>query len=218
MAQKSKAEIKDEELNLVPIMNLVLILIPLLLLSVVFLEITVVNVTMPQKSLGPATSEGEPPQRLQVMVSKEGFWIVKDPSGKPEPPIGACAARGPNSVTICLKDNSNVETPTVEAYNWLELYNYLQRLKRDPKWAAHETVEIVAGPAIPFGILVKTMDVTRYQRASTPDATSGMEFSSEDELNASQLVTIEAKDNESNLVRKGLGLFELVVLGVPTPQ
>lgn len=215
---------EESDLDLVPIMNLVLILIPLLLLSVVFLEITVINVTMPQKSIGSAATDGDPPKRLQVMVSKEGFWIIHDPTLKPEPP----ATPGCEKMTVCLKDKT-ADPPTVESYDWVTLYNELMKLKSDPSWADHETVEIVAGSDIPFGTLVKTMDVTRFQRVAAGgggglegDASKGeanFDANSTDGFNSSEVVFVDAKDEETGEVgKRPLGLFPLVVLGVPSAQ
>ena len=49
MARRSKRiEQENQELNLAPIMNMVIILIPLLLLSVVFLKVGVINITAPK--------------------------------------------------------------------------------------------------------------------------------------------------------------------------
>lgn len=216
MARRGQREEEEEsELDLVPIMNLVLILIPLLLLSVVFLEITVINVTMPQKSIGPPNQSGEPPKRLQLMVSKEGFWLIKGDQAMP--PIPKCAGQGGQNVTICL--SSPDATELVERYDWLELYNTLMKLKSEAQWNDHEQIEIVAGSDIPFGVLVKAMDVSRFQRAVEAEgATEGTTFGSAEELASSHYVRVDVTDEESGPAKKPLGLFPLVVLGLPTTQ
>ena len=65
------------DLDLTPIMNMVMVLIPMMLLSVVFTAIHVIDVTMPQRSAGAAQNNGEPPKRLQLFISKQGFTIVE---------------------------------------------------------------------------------------------------------------------------------------------
>ncbi len=210
-----KKEEESNELSLVPILNLVLILIPLLLLSVVFLEITVINVTMPQRSAGAAPPSGEPPKRLQIMISREGFWVIK--GDRALPPVPECTGRGGQQVTVCLLEpDAELE---VEKYNWLALYNTLIELKADPQWAEHEQVELVAGPDIPFGVLVKAMDVTRYQLVAPDmdDAIKGSSFTSVDEMNSAIAVRVESIDPDSGVSAvRPLGLFPLVVLGLPT--
>jgi biopolymer transport protein ExbD len=215
MPRARRPEEATEDLNLVPIMNLVLILIPLLLLSVVFLEITVINVTMPQRSVGPP-KDGPLPQRLQLIISKEGFWLMN--GDRPIPTIDVCQGRGSQQVTICLK-NPDAQEP-VDKYDWLSLYNLLMGLKADPHWSEHEQLEIVAGADITFGVLVKAMDATRYQRvpASDPvDAKAGKTFASIEDLNDSHVVMHEKRTDEG-MAREPLGLFPLVVLGLPTTQ
>lgn len=214
MPRKSRPEPVVEDPNLTPLMNLVLILIPLLLLSVVFLEISVINVTMPQKSLGPPNNSGEPPKRLQLMISKEGFWIIK--GDRAMPTIPECVGRGAQ-VTICLKEPEAQEA--VQRYNWLSLYNTLVQLKQEQHWNEHEQIELVAGADISFAIMVKAMDVTRFQRvaAGIEDAAKGSTFSNVEEFNDSSVVRVEGKDEETGETGlRPLGLFPLVVLGLPT--
>ena len=204
------------DLDLIPIMNLVLILIPLLLLSVVFLEITVINVTMPQKSLGAAANAGEPPKRLQLMVSKEGFWIIQGERAMPT--IPECQGRG-SQVTICLRDAEAKEP--IDRYDWLMLYNTLLSIKGDAMWSDHEQLEVVAGADISFGVIVKAMDTSRFQRVppGNEDASKGTSFSKPEDLYDSTVVQIEGTDEETGATGlRSLGLFPLVVLGLPTTQ
>lgn len=216
MARKKDSD-EAPPLNLVPIMNLVLILIPLLLLSVVFLEITVINVTMPQRTLAAQQNPNqEPPQRLQLIISKEGFWLLK--GDRPMPTIEACVGRGSQQVTVCLKNPDAQEM--VDRFDWLSLYNLLMEMKADPHWSEHQQIEIVAGADINFGVLVKAMDVTRFQRVSASDpadAKSGKIFASIEEMNDSQVVIREIT-TDSGPAREPLGLFPLVVLGLPSTQ
>ena len=209
------ARYEDEtaDLNLTPIMNMVLVLIPLMLLSVVFLSITVIDVTMPQRSAGAPQQDGEPPKRLQLMISRQGFWIL--PGEMPLPPVPGCPTDG---VTICLK-NPDAEIE-VEKHNWLALYNKLIELKLDPMWADHEQIEIVAGTDIPFGVLVKAMDISRFQlvpNAEGESAMRGKALASDADLDESVPVRVEREvDGQRGLTE--LEMFPLVVLGLPITQ
>lgn len=209
---KKHAIPEPDELNLTPIMNIVLVLIPLMLLSVVFMVITVIDVTMPQRSAGAAQNSGEPPKRLQVFVSKQGFTIVKTMESLPA--IDGCPSDGP---TICLADpEAELET---DKHNWLALYNKLFEIKQDPEWASHDQVEIVADSAVTFAVLVRTMDVTRYQlvtKAEFDTATKGRILRDVAELNDSATVVAETQDANGNFAKTALGLFPVVILGLPT--
>ena len=73
---RNKRDSTDEikELDLTPIMNMVVILIPLLLLSMVFLEVGVINITAPKLSVGPSTpTEIEEPDPLGLDRDKR--WV-----------------------------------------------------------------------------------------------------------------------------------------------
>lgn len=197
-------------LDLTPIMNMVLCLIPLMLLSVVFMTISVIDVSMPQRSAGAAASDGEPPQRLQLFISKQGFTIVE--GVKSLPAIEGCPNDGP---TICLKDEN--ESTEVKKYNWLQLYNTLFGIKTQKgEWSDHDQIDIVADSAVNYGVLVKAMDISRYQLTARgeAEATKGKSFTSEEGLNDALAVTIEDKDNPGK--KKNLDLFPVVVLGLPT--
>ena len=50
-----------EELNLIPIMNLIVILIPALLLTAAFVQFAVINVSAPQ--IGSGVAQTKPPDR-----------------------------------------------------------------------------------------------------------------------------------------------------------
>ncbi len=170
-----------EEPDLAPFMNLVIILIPMLLLSVVFIEVSVINVTMPLG--GSATSdedeEEEEPLDLSVTMSPDGFYVSA--AGSQVEPIEGCDTQGP---TICLADQSvDVEAAFEEArqdiyagnenagedrldegilaYNFRELYNLLVTFKEE--YPDETTVRLTADSDIPFALTVRTMDVARYR-------------------------------------------------------
>ncbi len=176
-----------------------------MLLNVVFMTISVIDVTMPQRSAGIAQN-GEPPKRLQLFISKQGFTIVK--GAMTLPAISGCPEGGP---TICPNEPS--ASNETDKQNWLELYNTLVGIKQEPDWQDHETVEIVGDSSIEFGVLVKAMDIARYQRVPQSDSTAlkGKALASKEELNESRIVMTEVTGGKTNL-----GMFPVVVLGLPT--
>ena len=170
------------ELNLAPIMNMVVILIPLLLLSVVFLKVGVINISTPQLSMGPPSDTPPPeeePLNLTVAVNEKGFRIAA--TGALLPEMAGCPVPGP---TICLEQQSvdvgkqfgearkkfasgDVQggelalTTALNAYNWKELYNQLVRIKNQYK--DETVVKISADPDIPYAAVVRVIDVARYK-------------------------------------------------------
>lgn len=174
------------ELNLVPFMNMVVVIIPMLLLSVVFLKAGVINITSPKLSVGPP-SEKKPekkkkPLNLTVAIGDKGFRIGA--TGAILPPQGGCSKPGP---TLCLADDSiDVESKieqarkkfaqggksaasqahkTLEeasmAYDWMGLYNQLMEIKK--KYPDETVVKVSANPDIPYAFVVRAMDVVRYK-------------------------------------------------------
>ena len=193
------------DLDLTPIMNMVMVLIPMMLLSVVFTAIHVIDVTMPQRSAGAAQNNGEPPKRLQLFISKQGFTIVEGITTLPA--RGNCQSGGP---TIC--PNHPDEEIETNRHNWTELYNTLLEIKQKPEWAEHDQIEIVADSAMNFGVLVKAMDISRFQLIPRDDSSHGKGKQLTDETLAdAKPVTKEGGDAEEYV-----GMFPTVILGMPT--
>lgn len=71
----------SEELNLTPFLNLMVILIPYLLLSAVFSQVAVLQVSMPSSGGGAGPDQNKPPLVLEVMVYKTGFKVADRQTG-----------------------------------------------------------------------------------------------------------------------------------------
>ncbi|MDE0881733.1 MAG: biopolymer transporter ExbD [Myxococcota bacterium] len=78
MARKKISE-EVEEPNLVPVMNLVMLLIPFLLMASAFFEVAIINVSAPKVASGPSADDkpkdDKPKLNLTVVVSNAGFKI-----------------------------------------------------------------------------------------------------------------------------------------------
>jgi biopolymer transport protein ExbD len=184
MARQPRDEEKvSTDLDLAPFMNMVVILIPLLLLSVVFIKIGVINITAPKLSMGPPSEEkpdpDEKPLNLTVAISSKGFHLGAQDASQPE--MAGCPKPGP---TICLEkqdvdvsakfkaarsafQNGNTEVGTkalqdaVDAYNFRELYNMLAKVKGN--FPDETVVKLSGDPDVPYAVLVRVMDVARYK-------------------------------------------------------
>jgi biopolymer transport protein ExbD len=176
-------ENETNELDLAPIMNLVIILIPMLLLSVVFIQIGVINVTAPKLSLSNQSKpqDDKQPLNLTVSISPKGFYVAAE-SAKLSP-ISGCPTPGP---TICLKSDAKVKDvkakyeearrlieqgkkgqgndaldAALAAYNWRELYNRLMKIKK--KFPEETVIKIAADPDIPYAAVTRVTDVARFK-------------------------------------------------------
>lgn len=148
-----KKRIADaEEVNLVPIMNLVTILIPFLLMSVQFISLAVIDSTLP--AIGPPsaqTENTEKPLNLSVMITDAGYTIAG--SSAVIPKAGEGAGAGPT--VPCTEAGC----PRPEAYDTKELRRILNDVKDE--FPREENVILVPESRVPYEVLVITMDATR---------------------------------------------------------
>ena len=182
MARERRTLDQETELNLAPIMNMVVILIPLLLLSIVFLKVGVINITAPKLSIGPPSDTPPPdeePLNLTVTIAAKGFIIAG--SGAVLPPEAGCPNPGP---TVCLENQSvdvsdklrlareqfatkqvkageKILDEAMSAYDWKRLYAKLVEIKTNNP---DETIIKISGdPETPYSLIVRLMDVSRYK-------------------------------------------------------
>lgn len=152
MAKKKRIE-EAEDVNLVPIMNLVTILIPFLLMAVQFVSLAVIDSTLP--ALGepiPQDPTDEKPLGLNVAVTDEGYMV----SGTSDLLQGEEGGEGPAGVTIPCEVAG---CPNPESYNIRELRNLLNDVKDE--YENEENVILVPQSQISYEVLVITMDATR---------------------------------------------------------
>ncbi|MCB9506738.1 MAG: biopolymer transporter ExbD [Myxococcales bacterium] len=176
------------ELNLAPIMNMVMILVPLLLLSSVFIKAGVVNVSSPRRAdASRAESEERPEEpavpRVVVSIGRDGFRISDQRNlGSFAPfaqPVARCANQRSGSAsapgdtrelppTVCLRDDAGAGADLLAALDFGGLYNRLAEIRLQSEWfvgfgeEGGSVISVLADPDIPFEVLVATMDTARY--------------------------------------------------------
>ena len=152
---------KTEDLNLVPIMNLVTILIPFLIMAAQFVQLAVIDSTLP--AIGAPTPPDEkpdkPPLSLSLAITDRGVTVmgadaVLFPEGAPEvaegedrPPTIPC-----NSGGICT---------SVEDYDWVKLTAKLNLVKDEYPDEEDANVILVPDNQINYEVIVQTMDASR---------------------------------------------------------
>lgn len=139
-----------EELNLIPIMNMVTILIPFLLMAAQFINLAVIDSTLP--AIGAPSEPSDPPDvpplNLKVLVTSEGFTIATDVAVLPQ--------QGGEGPTVPCRENN---CPNVESYDYAQLTRLLSEIKDE--YSHEENVILVPEPHIRYETLIRTMDATR---------------------------------------------------------
>ncbi len=161
--KKKTFDTSIEDINLVPIMNMVMCLIPMVLLGMSLIKIGVVNVNAPKFGMGAATPDNsdEKPLNLTIAIAADGYRLTASGADINSlmglPPIdpldpaaaAAAAAAGP---TIPKKGDS---------YDYISLYNKLVAIKK--QFPNESVVNLTAERDTHFKYLIGAMDVMRVQ-------------------------------------------------------
>jgi biopolymer transport protein ExbD len=173
--RKSKFTEEVEDLNLIPIMNLVLCLIPAVLFKTQLVKIGLIDVNAPQiapPSNKPPKDDPDKPLGLTLMIDKKGFLltakgadlaVVLGETSKDGVRIGLTSDKDYN-----LKDFTKGTNPKGMTYNYVALYNRLKTLRDkfpDKKEKPPEILTISAENTVEFKYIIRVMDIARYEFA-----------------------------------------------------
>lgn len=105
MIRKRNRELADAELDITSFMNLMIVLVPVLLLSLVFNQMRILQVQLPLLSSGALAKEQELPQKLELEVHADKL-VVNYPAGQPlrEIPPTADGKRDFKALALFLQD------------------------------------------------------------------------------------------------------------------
>lgn len=144
---------RPEDLNLVPIMNLVVCLIPIVLLGTSLVQVGTIEVEPPRFCAGCQAAPDTPPLGLDVRVTTAGFELRADDRVTLLTALMDLldpAVAEPEHVTIPRKDG---------ALDFVGLYNALVLVKTERPEATQ--VRLGADEGVPWREVVTTMDVAR---------------------------------------------------------
>ncbi|MDP6933694.1 MAG: biopolymer transporter ExbD [Myxococcota bacterium] len=153
-----------QELNLIPIMNLVSILIPFLLMAAEFVHLAVIDSTLPAIGAPTPPEEQEepdkPPLNLSLGITNRGIYVmgadaVLNPDGPP--PVTEGEDRPP---TVACRSGDSCAG--VDDYDWKKLTKILSEIKDE--YPDDENVILVPDSNVHYEILVRTMDHSREDR------------------------------------------------------
>jgi biopolymer transport protein ExbD len=140
---QSKAE---AELAVTTFLNLMVVLVPFLLITAVFSRMTIVELSLPSATGGPAATEIG--FRPEVIVRENGIEITN----------------GTQVIAAIPKAD--------DEYDLVKLSDYMQSLKRD--YPNVDDVSVLLEPHIPYDYLIQVMDAART--AEIPDETAETGF------------------------------------------
>jgi len=83
--RRSRFRKKDAELDITSFMNLMIILVPVLLMSMVFSHISVLDLKLPDLASSSAPSDEPKKEALEVVIEAESLLVSFGPDGKPSP-------------------------------------------------------------------------------------------------------------------------------------
>jgi len=146
MAGKREAE-KPVDLNMVPIMNLFLAMIPFLLMCAAFFQVSVINASVPALSEG--GDEGSEPKKelqkitLQLQITYSGFTISASGDQSPDE----------------LKNLAGTIPKKGNQYDFEKLAERAKALH--DKYPKSDTVIFLPAKGVLYETLVQAMDATR---------------------------------------------------------
>ena len=129
-----------------------IVLVPVLLLSMTFTQITVLDVKLPELTGGPAVSQTEQSQ-LEIRIAEDGFKVFY-----PE--------------NVLVKEIPLEETEEGNAYDYVQLSQVMQEVKR--QLPEKRDVLVLSDPNVDYQNLVFTMDAVKSYK--TVVATSVVEI------------------------------------------
>ncbi|MFH1467733.1 MAG: biopolymer transporter ExbD [Pseudomonadota bacterium] len=167
MADRSRLVQKAEDINLVPIMNMVSLLIPFLLMAASFVNLAVIDSALPaigQPQQVEQDPDEKPPLMLSLMITDRGITVagadaVLHPEGAPElaegeerPPTVPCKS------DPCASPND---------YDFDELTRLLALIKDE--YPDDENVILVPESRILYETIVLVMDASREDVTAKKD-------------------------------------------------
>lgn len=133
-----RARENNAELNITAFMNLMVVLVPFLLITAVFSQVSILNLNLPAGTSEAVPDDEEPPKALEVVIRENKFDVLERNSG-------------------LLKSIPNTE----EGHDYVELNVFLQQVKAHPEFNTDTGVTLLMEMETNYDTLVQTMDAVR---------------------------------------------------------
>lgn len=143
MRRRRRIKNQEAELDITSFMNLMIVLVPVLLLSLVFSQVRILNLQLPAAAQA-SNDNNDEPKVLELVITQTGMKL-NYPAG------------------ILLKSFNKTE----QGYPYKDLSSYLQDLKLTFQQNSQEKSDIVLllAPDIEYQTIVTTMDTVRSFKA-----------------------------------------------------
>ena len=137
----------DVDVDMVPIMNMFLVLIPFLLMSANFLHLKGINTSVPVQAESDPTARTESGSKVTVVVQLEpdGIRLSALSDAVPRPELDALEERLPAAGE--------------DGYPWAALAGRLQAIKA--RYPRSDTMILIPHGGAPYGTVVRAMDAAR---------------------------------------------------------
>lgn len=156
--------ILEEHLNIIPVMNLFILLIPFLLLSAVFVQIGIIETSLPRVATSPvAAKELRKKITLTCAINNKGF-ILRGIN-----PTKALTEGEANSKYLSAK-GALITKKEDGSYNFGKLNFALKGVKKS--FPDEDTIFILPESYVLYDDIIKTMDTSRerHEKAATEEA------------------------------------------------
>ena len=149
LRKSRKRQQEDTDVDMVPIMNMFLVLVPFLLMSASFMHIKAINTSVPV--LGEASkASADVEKTIKVTVIAE----IKPDSIQLSLNSDAL---GPDEIK---KWSEAIASSESKEYQFITLQDYLKRLKS--AYPASDTMIIIPDSEVLYDTIIQTMDVARF--------------------------------------------------------
>ncbi|MCP8899719.1 ExbD/TolR family protein [Gilvimarinus xylanilyticus] len=141
---------EEAELNITSFMNLMIVLVPVLLLSMVFSRITVLELNLPDSASSSSATETEDMDFLEVVIYPD-YLGINHPAGN-------------RAFSVC----PHPEGELAGSHNYTQLNEALQQIKvrlEDEYQIEKNDIVLLAQPDTDYQTIVSTMDAVRSFKA-----------------------------------------------------
>ena len=136
------------ELNITAFMNLMVVLIPFLLITAVFSEVTILKLNLPGSAQAEQQNEDKPPMQLEVIIRESKLVLAERSAGVI------------SEFPFVITDDADTENSTESATSpFIILNQKLQILKAQASDST--TITILAEPDTAYDLIIQTMDAVR---------------------------------------------------------
>ncbi len=147
----------EGELNLTPVMDLFTTMIPFLLMSAAFFQISIINASVPTISDGPLEpGQSEKVMNILLRVDNQGYHIMGNGENVTMAELNSVRATIPK---IRRRFDIQTLTAVLGGIKW--------------RFPRGKTVVMVPDPGIPYETIISTMDAARWGLTETSGTNAG---------------------------------------------